>query len=521
VLLIACANLANLLLARVSAREREFAVRAALGAGRGAVARVVLAEGALLALGAGRPASSSPPGACAPSARSRPGPCRSSSAWPSTVRRCCSRSAPRRDDAPLRGGAGPVRGRPGRGGRAPGRPRRRGNGGAARLRRGLAAGQMALALVLLFGAALLLQSLARALAADNAGYDAARVVAADVALPDRTDEQDAYSRLVAQVRALPGVEAVGAVQSTPLTGQVDLPRAARPDSGADAAALSASGSLVAFDYFRAMGVAVRAGRAFQEEDVARQRADGAARTVILNQTAARRLSAGMGADASREARLLGRTVYVNGSRARSWASWRTRATCAWTRSPSRSGTRPRTSAARSWSCARRATRRAWRRQCARRCWPPTRAWWSAAWSRSAHRRGVRGRAARHGAAARGLRGGGARAGGRRALRRGELRDGAAPARVRRAHGARGAAGRRAPARARRGLRLSAWGIAAGLLAAVPAGALLRGLLFGVDPADPLTLAAVCAALAGCALAASWGPARRAARSDPAVALRAE
>jgi predicted permease len=65
------------------------------------------------------------------------------------------------------------------------------------------------------------------------------------------------------------------------------------------------------------------------------------------------------------------------------------------------------------------------------------------------------------------------------------------------------------------------GLAAGFAGAFFAARLLRGLLFGITPHDPATLTAVACALAAVGLAACWMPAARAARVDPAVALRAE
>jgi macrolide transport system ATP-binding/permease protein len=64
-------------------------------------------------------------------------------------------------------------------------------------------------------------------------------------------------------------------------------------------------------------------------------------------------------------------------------------------------------------------------------------------------------------------------------------------------------------------------IAGGLVYAVAAATLLRGLLFGANPADPETLAAVAVVLGGAALLASYIPARRAASVNPVDALRAE
>lgn len=72
-----------------------------------------------------------------------------------------------------------------------------------------------------------------------------------------------------------------------------------------------------------------------------------------------------------------------------------------------------------------------------------------------------------------------------------------------------------------GLALGVAGVTLGLLGAIAMGRALAGLVFGVSPTDPVTLIAVGALLAGVAAAASWLPARRAMRVDPAVVLRSE
>ena len=65
------------------------------------------------------------------------------------------------------------------------------------------------------------------------------------------------------------------------------------------------------------------------------------------------------------------------------------------------------------------------------------------------------------------------------------------------------------------------GLATGVAGALATSQLLRGLLFGVAPRDPATLGGVALIIAAVGVAACWLPAARAARVDPAVALRAE
>jgi putative ABC transport system permease protein len=74
---------------------------------------------------------------------------------------------------------------------------------------------------------------------------------------------------------------------------------------------------------------------------------------------------------------------------------------------------------------------------------------------------------------------------------------------------------------RQGMMLALWGVAVGFLAALALTRLMVGLLFGVSPYDPVTLAMFSLLLACVALLANYIPARRAAMVDPMVALRYE
>jgi ABC-type antimicrobial peptide transport system permease subunit len=74
---------------------------------------------------------------------------------------------------------------------------------------------------------------------------------------------------------------------------------------------------------------------------------------------------------------------------------------------------------------------------------------------------------------------------------------------------------------RHGLTLTAIGLAIGVAASIGLTRFMSTLLFGVSATDPITYAAVSAILGAVALLATWLPARRAARIDPMVALRAD
>jgi ABC-type antimicrobial peptide transport system permease subunit len=72
-----------------------------------------------------------------------------------------------------------------------------------------------------------------------------------------------------------------------------------------------------------------------------------------------------------------------------------------------------------------------------------------------------------------------------------------------------------------GFRLAGAGMAIGLVGALAAGRLLRALVWGIEPGDPLTLAMVLVVLAGATLLAAWMPAQRAASVDPVRSLQSD
>ena len=289
VLLIACANVANLLLVRASDRERELAIRTALGAGRSQIVRQLLTESLVLAaLGGGLGLVLS--------------------AWGvDLLRRFAPAGTPRVDRIALDGpvllfalaataatgllfGLAPVLaaarrrlagglGDGGRGGAS---------GGKARARRVLVVAELALGLALLAGAGLLLRSVL-ALQDVDPGFEPEGVVAARVILPSAEYPEDHrlagfVAGVVRRLAERGGVEAAGAVSELPLSGgQHDLSFVVEgriPPAGEEPAA---DYRAVAPGYFRTLGIPLRSGRRFDAGDDA-----GASRVALVNTTFAER-----------------------------------------------------------------------------------------------------------------------------------------------------------------------------------------------------------------------------------------
>jgi putative ABC transport system permease protein len=297
VLLIACANVANLILARATVRQKELAIRKALGAARGRVLRQLLTESALLAtvsvlLGLGLAAAS-----FGYLARLLPNTLPASAGlaldW-----RVLALTAGTALVTVLLFGAGPAFAAARRDfgaafGRSVGAQGRR----ARRLRTTLVVAEIALTVVLLAGAGLLLRSYAAVLAVDL-GFDADGLLVVDTPLSParygRPADRDAfYQRVLERVRALPGVDSAGYTNFAPLV--IDGGRSVtflegRPVTMAEIQRLSpgdiqrliASNRGVSPGYLETLGVPLISGRFIDARDS--RDAPGAA---VINQTMAR------------------------------------------------------------------------------------------------------------------------------------------------------------------------------------------------------------------------------------------
>jgi putative ABC transport system permease protein len=291
VLLIACANLANLMLARAETRHREFAVRTALGAGRGRLLAQFMTEGVLLSIAGGALGL----------VLARVGVQALVTAYPTSLPRTAEVSVDPMvlmftlavslatgiafGFAPLlhtrlhtlasalkEGGA-------------------RGATGAARhhVRRGLVMAEVALAVVLVIGAGLLLRTVYNLTSVD-AGFDRSRLVTFGLSLPAANYQQPApraqfYQRLIERLRGVPGVEGASAMSGLPPNRPVSA-----NDTEIDNYTAPPEGPFENVDYyqnvmsgyFETMGIPIVQGRGFASSDAA---SDGP--VAVVNETLVR------------------------------------------------------------------------------------------------------------------------------------------------------------------------------------------------------------------------------------------
>jgi predicted permease len=285
VLLIACANVANLLLVRASARETELAIRTALGAGRGRLVRQLMTESVLLSIVGGVVGialakigmtallSRTPPGLIFVDRATIDGRTLALTAIVAVVTGLIFGALPALQIAgshvadALRSGG-----------------RTRGSTAAASgLRRAIVVGELALAVTLLSGAGLLLRSFNRLISVDP-GFRPEGTLSVKVALPqatyDSTAERSFVTRTLERVGALPGVSSAAVSNFVPLDGSsygftftVRGRPAPRPSEEPDAEIRQ-----VTSNFFATMGMPVVRGRSIQDSD-----APGAPSVYVVNQ----------------------------------------------------------------------------------------------------------------------------------------------------------------------------------------------------------------------------------------------
>jgi putative ABC transport system permease protein len=299
VLLIACANVANLLLARGAAREREMAIRAALGAGRRRVLRQLLTETFLLAVvggvgglllaywGVGALAALSPVDLTMTGHLSLNRTVLAFTAIVSAATAMLSGLAPAFD-----GARADVQTALREGGRQIGAGVR-----SRRLREVFVVSEIALAVVLLVGAGLMLRSFGTMTRIDP-GFSTANVLTMRVQLPTARYTDDArrigfFRDAEARIRALPGVQAAGAISFLPLTGLLGAGTGftveGRPVPPPGEITLGGGGTSVSVcdnGFFESMHIPLLKGRFFTEREMLER-----SNVVIISETLARRFFA--------------------------------------------------------------------------------------------------------------------------------------------------------------------------------------------------------------------------------------
>jgi putative ABC transport system permease protein len=285
VLLIACANVANLLLARAEARQKEIAIRVALGASRGRIIQQLLTESVLLSLLGGATGlllafwgveallAIAPANIPRTSEVAVDGTVLVFTLAVSVVAGIMFGLVPGLQSSRVdlhesfKARSGSTGGRGGR-----------------RTRRLLVVSEIALSLVLLVGAGLMIKSFWRLLNVDP-GFDPGNVLTAQIALPPsrypKFQQVDAfYKQLLERVQALPGVQSAGTVTALPLGGinsNASFEIEGKPRSPDDAPQ-NADYRMISEDYFRAMGIPLVRGRYFEESD-----RESAPAVVIINE----------------------------------------------------------------------------------------------------------------------------------------------------------------------------------------------------------------------------------------------
>ncbi len=294
VLLIACANVANLLLARATARSREMAIRGALGASRSRVVRLLLTESVLLAMVGGALGlllaiwSLDLLVSLKPANLPRLAEINVSrtvflfTAAVSILTGVLFGLAPAWQISKTDLNEGLKES--GRGGSDA--PRRQ------RMRALLVISEVALSLVLLIGAGLMIRSFSRLLAVDP-GFKTDHTLTAFVSLPvakyPKREQQVAFfDRLLERLRNTPGVSAAGIVTDIPLYGgsSTGFDVDGRPEAPPGQRAMT-DYRMINSDYFAALGMRIAKGRAFSSHDT-----ENAPGVVIINETLAARYFAG-------------------------------------------------------------------------------------------------------------------------------------------------------------------------------------------------------------------------------------